>query len=92
MLQWLIKFVNTILFTTICYYNLLLQFVKKICYYNLLIQFLSTFLFFLVRSDVKIVRSCGHEKYTNLAGEEKDEYTTVLEEYNTFVTTCFDDK
>merc|ERR1739838_483091 len=44
-----------------------------------------------VRSDVQIIRSCGHEKYTNLAGEPKDEYTTVLEEYNTFVTTCFDD-
>jgi len=44
-----------------------------------------------VRSDVQIIRSCGHEKYKNLAGEEKDEYTTVLEEYNTFVTTCFDD-
>merc|ERR1712156_862846 len=26
--------------------------------------------------------------YQNLAGEEKKEYTTVLEEYNTFVTTC----
>ena len=62
--------------------NLLLQFVTTIFKYN------SSFL---VRSDVKIVRSCGHEKYTNLAGEEKDEYTTVLEEYNTFVTTCFDD-
>merc|ERR1739838_782083 len=44
-----------------------------------------------VRSDVKIIRSCGHEKYTNLAGEQKDEYTTVLEEYNTFVTTCTGD-
>ena len=62
--------------------NLLLQFVTTIFKYN------SSFL---VRSDVKIVRSCGHEKYRNLAGEPKDEYTTVLEEYNTFVTTCFDD-
>merc|ERR1712129_636850 len=44
-----------------------------------------------VRSDVQIIRSCGHEKYTNLAGEQKDEYTTVLEEYNTFVTTCTGD-
>ena len=57
-----------------------------ICEYNFYF-----FILFLVRSDVQIVRSCGHEKYKNLAGEEKDEYTTVLEEYNTFVTTCFQD-
>ena len=61
-----------------------------------LMLFVNTFFkynsFFLVRSDVQIIRSCGHEKYTNLAGEQKDEYTTVLEEYNTFVTTCTGDK
>ena len=92
----LIKFV-----TTIGYCNWLIKFVDKICYYSLLIQFdlmlfVNTFFkynsFFLVRSDVQIIRSCGHEKYTNLAGEPKDEYTTVLEEYNTFVTTCTGDK
>ena len=59
-------------------------------------QFVNTIFeyifFFLVRSDVQIIRSCGHIKYTNLAGKPKDEYTTVLEEYNTFVTTCFEDK
>merc|ERR1712073_185998 len=41
-----------------------------------------------VRGDERIIRSCGYEVYKNLAGEEKKEYTTVLEEYNTFVTTC----
>ena len=44
--------------------------------------------FFAVRGDERIIRSCGYEVYKNLAGEEKKEYTTVLEEYNTFVTTC----
>jgi len=43
-----------------------------------------------VRGDERIIRSCGYEEYTNSAGEVKDEYTTVLEEYNTYVTTCSD--
>merc|ERR1711935_142153 len=45
-----------------------------------------------VRGDERIIRGCGYEKYTNLAGEEKPDYKTVLEEYNTYVTTCTTDK
>ena len=41
-----------------------------------------------IRGDVQIIRSCGHEVYVNLAGETKDSYTTVSQEYNTDVTTC----
>merc|ERR1719507_920376 len=44
------------------------------------------------RGDERIIRGCGYEKYTNLAGEEKPDYKTVLEEYNTYVTTCDTDK
>merc|ERR1712008_659083 len=45
-----------------------------------------------VRGDERVIRGCGYEKYTNLAGEEKPDYKTVLEEYNTYVTTCLTDK
>jgi len=44
-----------------------------------------------VRGDERIIRSCGYEEYFNSAGDPKDEYTTVLEEYNTYVTTCSTD-
>ena len=45
-----------------------------------------------IRGDVQIIRSCGHEVYVNLAGETKDSYTTVSQEYNNDVTTCKVDK
>ena len=45
-----------------------------------------------IRGDVQIIRSCGQEVYVNLAGEKKDSYTTVSQEYNTAVTTCKVDK
>ena len=38
-----------------------------------------------VRGDVRIIRSCGYEKYKN------DCYKTVLEEYNTYVCQCDED-
>ena len=38
-----------------------------------------------VRGDVRIIRSCGYEKYKN------DCYKTVLEEYNTYVCQCEED-
>lgn len=41
-----------------------------------------------IRGDVQIIRSCGLEEYVNLAGQKKDSYTTVSQEYNTAVTTC----
>merc|ERR1712066_924105 len=41
-----------------------------------------------VRGDERVIRSCGYEEYENIAGEKKDCYTTVLEEYNTYVCTC----
>merc|ERR1712156_715974 len=44
-----------------------------------------------VRGDERVVRSCGWEEYENSAGEKKDCYSTVLEEYNTYVCTCADD-
>lgn len=39
-----------------------------------------------VRDDVRIIRSCGYEKY-----EKGDCYKTVLEEYNTYVCQCEED-
>merc|ERR1712241_1336236 len=41
-----------------------------------------------VRGDERVVRSCGWKEYENSAGEKKDCYSTVLEEYNTYVCTC----
>lgn len=40
------------------------------CFHNLT-------LYFTVRGDERVIRSCGYEKY------KKDCYKTVLEEYNT---------
>jgi len=50
-----------------------------------------------VRSDVRVIRSCGwihDEKSKHHLGDEagRDCYTTVLEEYNTEVCECYDDK
>ncbi len=36
----------------------------------------------LVRDDVRVIRSCGWIEHKNEC------YTTVLEEYNTYVCTC----
>ena len=41
-----------------------------------------------VRDDEQVIRSCGHEIYLNMAGEEKDSYTTIAQEYDTLVTDC----
>jgi len=39
-----------------------------------------------VRGEQRVIRSCGWEK-----DENKDCYSTVLEEYNTYVCQCFED-
>lgn len=38
-----------------------------------------------VRGESRVIRSCGWEK------DDKDCYSTVLEEYNTYVCQCFED-
>ena len=43
----------------------------------------------LVRGDVRVIRGCGYIK--DEKWEERDCYTTVLEEYNTEVCSCYDD-
>lgn len=50
-----------------------------------------------VRSDIRVIRSCGwiHDEKSkwNLGNEAgRDCYTTVLEEYNTEVCECYEDK
>merc|ERR1711997_1072563 len=44
-----------------------------------------------VRGDERVVRSCGYLEYKTSGDEIKDCYTTVLEEYNTYVCTCKED-
>lgn len=41
-----------------------------------------------VRGQERVIRGCGWEKHT---GNKKDCYSTVLEEYNTFVCKCEED-
>ena len=45
-----------------------------------------------VRGEERIIRGCGYEKYFNLAGEEKNEYSSVVQEYKVYVSTCFEDR
>jgi hypothetical protein len=42
-----------------------------------------------VRGDVRVIRGCGYIK--DEKWEERDCYTTVLEEYNTEVCSCYED-
>lgn len=44
-----------------------------------------------VRGDERVVRSCGWEQSYSSDGEARDCYSTVLEEYNTYVCTCSGD-
>jgi hypothetical protein len=39
-----------------------------------------------VRGDERVIRSCGWEKH-----EKGDCYSTVLEEYNTYVCACYEE-
>merc|ERR1712088_948452 len=41
-----------------------------------------------VRGNERIIRSCGYEESTDLDGKPRQCYSTVLEEYNTYVCTC----
>ena len=50
-----------------------------------IIFFLS---FPIVRGNERIIRSCGYEEKKDLEGNVRECYTTVLEEYNTYVCTC----
>ena len=45
-----------------------------------------------VRGEERIIRGCGHEKYFNLDGEEKNEYSSVVQEYKVYVSACFEDR
>ena len=45
-----------------------------------------------VRGEERIIRGCGHEKYFNLVGEEKNEYSSVVQEYKVYVSACFEDR
>ena len=45
-------------------------------------------IFFSVRGDERIIRSCAYEEYKDSQGKVRDCYKTVLEEYNTYVCTC----
>lgn len=40
-----------------------------------------------VRGEERVIRTCGYEEYKN----EQECYTTVLEEYNTYVCGCKED-
>ena len=44
--------------------------------------------FSLVRGDERIIRSCGYEEKKDSEGNVRECYSTVLEEYNTYVCTC----
>ncbi len=44
----------------------------------------SVLLFYVVRDDVRIIRTCGWEDDE----KKRDCYKTVLEEYNTYVCSC----
>jgi len=45
-----------------------------------------------VRGDVRVIRSCAWEKNPKKDDPENNCYKTVMEEYNTYVCTCNDEK